>query len=375
MGRLLYDATCAPSSATRDRVGAPICGHETFHHDTPCGWATSGIPGRVPPSGVEIAISMKSPGIRHRAEFTTTSVDGQLQRIYYYITLACNLRCAHCYVGDHIGEGRHANAETVLRNLAKYRAQGARELVLLGGEPTLHPAYQRIVIESVRLGYSRLVVDTNGCARSPLVHDPRLAGKLTVRLSFEGIGVAQHDAIRGQGAFSQAIVCLRSARAAGIRTEVTFTVHAGNYGRLRDVVDFFAREQIAELNFHFVSVMGKAAERSTLALSGAMVLAVQEQLDHLRTVATLPLRYPRLLVTEEDWQHELKRGLRCRREARNTLLLLPNESTCHCPLQIPARLGSVCGEQSAPTSGCMLVHRLLPAGVPHGYRATCISWK
>jgi MoaA/NifB/PqqE/SkfB family radical SAM enzyme len=306
---------------------------------------------------------------------TTQHSTDQLHAIYYYLTFTCNLRCAHCYVGGHISPESHADADAVLRNLAAGHARGAREVVLLGGEPTLHPEYARIVVDSVAMGYTRLVVDTNGSARSPLVDDSRAAAALTVRLSFEGIDTATHDRTRGKGVFDKALSCLRAVRAAGIRTEVTFTIHAGNYKHLSTVVDFFASEQIAELNFHFVSLMGNAAAVPTLALSGEMILAAQEQLDRLKALGRVPLRYPRLLVRDMEWQNELAKGLFCRLERNGILLIFPNERTCRCPLEIPAAFDGYDGIGRALASGCPLIHRLLPRGAPTGYRATCVSWK
>ena len=62
----------------------------------------------------------------------------------------CNNRCVFCVSGQRTGMGmaRPLAAEPILERIAQAYAEGHRKITLLGGEPTLQPAFmQTEVIE------------------------------------------------------------------------------------------------------------------------------------------------------------------------------------------------------------------------------------
>lgn len=294
--------------------------------------------------------------------------------IYYYLTFACNLRCLHCYVGDRAAAPTYARPAEVAGDLASRYRTGARQVVFLGGEPTLHPSYERILETAHRIGYTQITVDSNGTSRYPLPASA-LAQRVTVRLGFDGLE-AEHDRIRGTGAFREAIRCLRRIVADGGQAAVTITLHSGNAGAIEDMVSCFAREGIREINFHFVSLVGNGSAHPWLGLTPALVLSAQEQLAGLRRACPIPLRYPQLLVTREGLAVAVRQGLRCRLDHDGVRLILPDRRVLRCPLELagPPPDGAA-GQAPHTFSGCPLGARLLPQGIPDGYAMTCISWK
>jgi MoaA/NifB/PqqE/SkfB family radical SAM enzyme len=300
-----------------------------------------------------------------------------LKNVYYYITFECNLRCKHCYVGENLASHKHADYHDISKNLAQCYANGARKIVFLGGESTLHPRYYDILDMAADVGFERITVDTNGIAQYPVPQRSWIHDRLAVRISFEGAETATHDHIRGKNTFNRALTTLRKVVSQRIRTEVTLTINALNYWQIAQAVAFFEREQIAEMNFHFISLMGNGKQHPELGLSAEQILAAQACLDSLKTVHDLSLRYPKLLVkrefhAENRWQHTY----RCRIYQPDVLLVFPEGQMFRCPLQISAELRP---QWSVPvatlTDQCPLAWRLLPEGIPEGHKMTCISWK
>ncbi len=303
-------------------------------------------------------------------------IQAGLQQIYYYITFDCNLRCRHCYVGDNLAPHTHALFHQVTDTLYKCYQQGARKVTFLGGEPTLHPNYADILAIACEIGYRQIIVDTNGIQRYPLPCNLCSTERLTVRFSIEGAYPETHERVRGKGTFAKTLRTLQQVIADGIRAEITFTINALNINEIVPMVGRFVDEGVSEINFHFVSLMGNGRLNQLLGLSPEAILYAQEQLDQLKEISRVPLRYPRLLVREEDLHREIARGCGCRIFKTDTLLIFPHGETRACPLEITPSLQQqikVEGEQDF--SGCPLSWRLLPAGVPKGYVMTCISWK
>lgn len=84
--------------------------------------------------------------------------DRKVDSLNLYVTSICNLACADCC------------AETVIKKsikpeeiteLGKHVTE-INELIITGGEPTLHKHFREVMAEIVKLNYKKLILATNG---------------------------------------------------------------------------------------------------------------------------------------------------------------------------------------------------------------------
>ncbi|KPA10572.1 heme biosynthesis protein, partial [Candidatus Magnetomorum sp. HK-1] len=81
--------------------------------------------------------------------------------VFFHITTKCNLSCKHCYIDpDQHGSGS-VPLEEIIQWLT-YLKKNNTDLVLLGGEPTLHPDLSEVVKTARKLEYRSITIDTNG---------------------------------------------------------------------------------------------------------------------------------------------------------------------------------------------------------------------
>jgi MoaA/NifB/PqqE/SkfB family radical SAM enzyme len=153
----------------------------------------------------------------------------------------CNNRCVFCVSGQRTarGEAGPMSAEPVLERIRRARAVGHRKITLLGGEPTLQPAFMRIVEETVRLGFEEIVLFTNGAktARAEVVDAVRATGgRFTWRISIQGASRESHErTTRKPGSFDRIVRTLGHLRDRGERITVNMCVVQSNF---RDVERF-----------------------------------------------------------------------------------------------------------------------------------------
>ncbi len=78
------------------------------------------------------------------------------------ITLACNLRCPTCYA-DAQGHD-FMSVDEVRQRLDKFfKTANALDLLMIsGGEPTIHPAFARILEVALEYPIGRILINTNG---------------------------------------------------------------------------------------------------------------------------------------------------------------------------------------------------------------------
>ncbi len=153
----------------------------------------------------------------------------------------CNLRCAHCYVGDTRFRPRpQPDTETLKTWIGRVinfsNRLGFKEHVMniSGGEPTLRKDLPDIIRESCYNGAKPLLL-TNG-----LLFDREVAKKVqeagcnAVQISLEGPEEI-NDSIRGEGTFQRVMKAIEYAKELGFRVSVSVTVSKVNFRGLREL--------------------------------------------------------------------------------------------------------------------------------------------
>lgn len=76
----------------------------------------------------------------------------------------CNNRCVFCVSGQLTQQGlaRPLAMEPAIAAIERAAAEGARKLTFLGGEPTLQPGLLRAIERAIEVGFSKIVLFTNG---------------------------------------------------------------------------------------------------------------------------------------------------------------------------------------------------------------------
>jgi MoaA/NifB/PqqE/SkfB family radical SAM enzyme len=147
----------------------------------------------------------------------------------------CNNRCVFCVSGQEtaLGRARPLPIEPILEQIRAARAQGHAKLTLLGGEPTLQPAFMDVVREAVKLGFDEIVIFTNGAktARAAFV-DEILAtgGHFTFRFSIQGATEEAHErTTKKDGSFARIVQSMQNVAARGARLTVNMCVVQSNF--------------------------------------------------------------------------------------------------------------------------------------------------
>ncbi|MDT9000907.1 radical SAM protein [Paucibacter sp. APW11] len=158
---------------------------------------------------------------------TTIEVEDEVT-LQIHVTNACNLRCKHCYVSS--GEpfsleiGVDAWIDVIEEARNRYNTV---YLSISGGEPLLVPWLPELLQHSKSLGI-RTSILSNGM----LWTDKRIAeiGSYVdlVNVSLDGASDTVHDAVRGNGAFRQAIRGIRRLGEAGIEVGINICLMKSN---------------------------------------------------------------------------------------------------------------------------------------------------
>ncbi|MCU1277795.1 MAG: radical protein [bacterium] len=186
------------------------------------------------------------------------------EEIAFKLTNRCDLRCAHCYQWNEEGYHHHLvraerQGDLPLSVIAKVLT-ATRELrsnvFLWGGEPLVYREWDGLV-ELLAADERWTSICTNGTLVEQRMESLlRISGHLEMAISIDGFE-AEHDALRGAGAFRRTLAGLRSLiaqrRAGAYQGEITVNCVIGDamVSRLFEFVGFLESEGVETVYLSF----------------------------------------------------------------------------------------------------------------------------
>lgn len=263
----------------------------------------------------------------------TVAFSPQAVNLFFHILTRCNLKCRHCY----INLDQHGTATLPLNTIENWLKVFAdlgkpANLILLGGEPTLHPDLAAVVHTARRLLFASVTIDTNGY----LFHD--ILDRLTpsdldyFSFSLDGATARTNDALRGRGSYDACLAGIRRAVAKGFSTSLIYTVSKANIDELPQMGPLL--EDLGIDRF-FIQVLGIRGNPARQAKSTAVDRPLQVDRDRwLAVVPTaaeqiadrgLTVTYPKVFLSPgEDFA--------CAGKVADNYFVFPNGRVYRCPL-------------------------------------------
>ncbi|MDA8159866.1 MAG: radical SAM protein [Desulfobacteraceae bacterium] len=257
----------------------------------------------------------------------TLAFQAEERNVFFHILTACNLACRHCYINP----AQHGRATLPEATVAKWLALFVRpdrraNLILLGGEPTLHPGLPAIVKTARALGYQSVTVDTNGY----LHHD--LLSRITpeeavLSFSLDGPSAEVNDPLRGPGVFAVCTEGLARAVTAGFEVSVICTVSAANIEHLHRMPVLLNSLGVRHFFIQVIGLRGHSAEAGLAPLQ----VGHRQWLDTVPQVAREAARlglhviYPKVFLDPDE-------PFLCAGQAAENFFIFPNGRVYRCPL-------------------------------------------
>ncbi|WP_035276027.1 radical SAM protein [Desulfogranum japonicum] len=181
------------------------------------------------------------------------------RNVFLHILTACNLSCRHCYINPE----QHGNItlpqETVHRWLRLFRQPDKEtNLILLGGEPTMHPDLATIIRDAKAMDY-RVTVDSNGYLFHNLLDAVTPKELDYLSFSLDGPTPEVNDPIRGQGVFAICTSNLQKAIASGFTCSLIYTVSGLNIEALHKMPALLEQWGVKRFFIQVIGLRGKPA--------------------------------------------------------------------------------------------------------------------
>ncbi|MBS3808985.1 MAG: radical SAM protein [Desulfobacterales bacterium] len=258
----------------------------------------------------------------------TVSFAKNAANVFFHITTRCNLKCSHCY----INYGQHGDKTLPLETVVSwlklfYEPQKTANLVLLGGEPTLHPDLAAIVEAAGQTGYGSVTIDTNGYLFYDIL-DKVSPGQVDyLSFSLDGATEATNDRIRGKGCYEACTQGIRRAVEKGFSVSLIYTVSRENLHELADMPSLLKDLGVHRFFIQVIGIRGKSAESGKDDLQ----LTRRQWEDNVFPVAEkvaesgITVTYPKVFLEPGE-------VFECGGNVAENYFIFPNGRVYRCPL-------------------------------------------
>ncbi len=201
--------------------------------------------------------------------------------VVWEITLACNLRCAHC--GSRAGKRRPSELSTeecfdVVDQLARL---GTREITIIGGEAYLRRDWTDIIARITSHGMLASMQTGGRALTEERVRAAKEAGLGTCGVSVDGLEEL-HDEIRGvKGSFRSAMQALELLKKYEIPSGCNTQVHSRTMPQMRGILHEIASRGARGWQIQLTVAMGNAVDNDSLLLQPYRLLELMPLLGEL----------------------------------------------------------------------------------------------
>jgi len=276
----------------------------------------------------------------------TVAFSRESSNLFFHILTRCNLRCAHCYINAE----QHGETTLDICTIESWLGLFSRKarqtnLILLGGEPTLHPDLARAVKIAAALGFKSITIDTNGY----LFHN--ILDKITpeevdyISFSLDGATRQTNDAIRGEGCYEAVLSGIEKARSKKFSCSMIYTVSEKNIHELEGMPGLVKSLGISRFFIQVIGMRGKASG----ARPDTPQVCRETWQDLIPKVAEriatngITVTYPKVFL-------ELGEDFECAGTVADNYFVFPNGRVYRCPVceDFPLHAYEICENRLEP---------------------------
>lgn len=186
-----------------------------------------------------------------------------MERADVKIGFQCNNRCKFCVQGDKRNLLAAKNLEEIKKDLKEAFKKGKGEVVLTGGEPTLHPDFLEIVKSAKSIGFKEIQIQTNGrlFAYFDFCVKTIEAGATQFSPALHGPNAKIHDFLTSsRGSFEQTIQGIKNLKKLNQYLLTNTVITAKNYRHLPEIARLLVDLGVNQFQFAFIHLGGRAYE-------------------------------------------------------------------------------------------------------------------
>lgn len=209
-------------------------------------------------------------------------------RIYYEVTLKCNIQCKLCFNDSGKPRAKELSTREILSSLDKLRRANVIDLRFTGGEITQHPDWFEILEYAKWKGFV-VSCNTNGVYSDLTVIEKLLSLSLDqITISLDGIGAA-HEKNRGKNTYAKTLASLKHLSCGGAHIRINTLISRWSLDQVDEIIEL-ASLYAEEINFFPFRFIGRGLKQVDNSIS------MNEYYQMAHRAFSLREKYPQLRI-------------------------------------------------------------------------------
>ncbi|HPN81159.1 MAG TPA: radical SAM protein [bacterium] len=226
------------------------------------------------------------------------------------LTEQCNNRCVWCYEKCNKASGKaFMGHEIVFKALGLLNKIDLNKVILIGGEPTLHPELSEI-INTIKILGLKLSMVTNGRKLSDMdmVMAIKEKGIDQVTISVHGWSEQTYSNFTGSSVgFGELKDAIRNLRVASVNHDFNITLSNFTLGRVDEIMDFLNSQGIRKIGFNLSAPSVSAEKVESSFVPSAIefrwhILEVVRKSSEAGIKPVFLFTMPYCIFSDDDWR-------------------------------------------------------------------------
>lgn len=267
--------------------------------------------------------------------------------LFFHILTKCNLKCRHCYINP----AQHGKNTLPLATITAWLEifsinSNSKNLIFLGGEPTLHPDLAAAVKQARKLGFGSITIDTNGYLLGDILAKVTPAEVDYFSFSLDGATRETNDRIRGDGSYDTCLEGIRRAINRGFATSLIYTVSSTNIRELEMMAPLPDSWGVDRFFIQVIGLRGKSAiaqdasdSHQSPQVSRSQWLATVPGVARMIAERGITVTYPKVFLGRKE-------KFECAGTVADNYFVFPNGRVYRCPLCEDFPIHSLCFQEN-----------------------------
>lgn len=178
----------------------------------------------------------------------------QIQFATIVLNAYCNQSCVWCYNMSKLDDSHQISEETFDNILIKVVANGCKKLLLIGGEPTLHPLLPHFIIKAIKAGIDKVFIVSNGYHIHKDFFDilKNHRSNVIVNVSIHGSNKEIHDKLtQTPGSFDALLSNIDAYHKHGFAVNAQTTICKSNHNDLLNILSILEKKGISNVLLNY----------------------------------------------------------------------------------------------------------------------------
>lgn len=257
----------------------------------------------------------------------TVAFSKDSSNLFFHILTKCNLCCSHCYINREQHGDTTLDIDTIKAWLEIFSPRAKQtNLVLLGGEPTIHPELSTVVHTSKKLGFKSITIDTNGYLFHGILEKIAPTDLDFLSFSLDGATAKTNDAIRGKGSWDTVMEGITKATGLGFTCSMIYTVSDKNIHELDLMPDLIKNLGIKRFFIQVIGMRGESlvSDSKTQVSKDVWVTTIPKIAERVASQGII-VTYPKVFLNLDD-------TFQCAGNVAENYFVFPNGRVYQCPV-------------------------------------------